>query len=128
MKFKVALPILGFENEDEFELEQINDVFYRLKGKEVNFTLVNPFLLRDDYDFEISQSEQEALKLGKDKKFMVLNIMTLNEDFPKSTINFAAPLIFNLDDKLMGQVVLDKYPYSLMRPVGDFMKKEESEG
>jgi flagellar assembly factor FliW len=125
MKFKAALPILGFEDEKEFELESINDVFYKLKGDKVTFTLVNPFALRDDYDFEISESEQKALNLDENKKFMVLNIVTLNEDFPKSTVNFAAPLIFNLDDKLMGQVILDKYNYSLARELKDFMKEGE---
>jgi flagellar assembly factor FliW len=126
MKYKVVLPILGFEDEKEFELEKISDVFYKLKGKNVNFTLVNPFALRDDYEFEISEKEQNALKLDHNKNFIVLNIVTLNDDFLKSTVNFAAPLIFNIDDKLMGQVVLDKYPYSLARELGDF-KKEKSE-
>ncbi|NPA88355.1 flagellar assembly protein FliW [Caminibacter pacificus] len=122
MKFNVVLPILGFEDEKEFELEEVSDIFYRLKGKNVTFTLVNPFALRDDYDFEISESEQKALKLDENKKFLVLNIVTLNEDFLKSTVNFAAPLIFNMDDKLMGQVILDKYPYSLAEPLANFKK------
>jgi len=120
MKFKVVLPILGFEDEKEFELEEVSDIFYRLKGKNVTFTLVNPFALRNDYDFEISESEQNALGLDENKKFLVLNIVTLNDDFLKSTVNFAAPLIFNLDDKVMGQVILDKYPYSLADPLEKF--------
>jgi len=126
MKYKVALPILGFEDEKEFELEKISDIFYKLKGNNVNFTLIDPFALRDDYEFEISKSEQEALKLDSTKNFGVLNIVTLNDDFLSSTVNFAAPLIFNTDDKLLGQVILDKYPYSLARELRDF-KKERSE-
>ncbi len=124
MKFSVALPILGFEDEKEFELEKINDTFYKLRGKNVSFTLVNPFLLKPDYDFEISDFETEALKLDEKKPFMVLNILTVNEPFEESTINFAAPLIFNLEDKLMGQVILDKYPYSLTDPLKNYIKEK----
>ncbi|WP_457560033.1 flagellar assembly protein FliW [Caminibacter sp.] len=122
MKFEVVLPILGFENEKEFELEEINETFYKLKGKNVAFTLINPFKIKPDYDFEISDAETEALKLNEEKPFAVLNILTVNEPFEKSTINFAAPLIFNLEDKLMGQVILDKYSYSLMDPLKNYIK------
>jgi len=121
MKFEVVLPILGFEDEKEFELEQVSDIFYKLKGKRVNFTLVDPFALRD-YDFEISDEESEKLKLDENKKFLVLNIVTLNEPFLESTVNFAAPLIFNMDDKVMGQVILDKGPYGLAEPLKNFVK------
>jgi len=127
MKFKVALPILGFENEKEFELEEINDTFYKLKGQNVAFTLINPFKIKPDYDFEISDSEQKALNLDENKNFLVLNIMTVNDPFIESTVNFAAPLIFNIDDKLMGQVILDKYPFSLTDPLKNYIK-EKSEG
>ncbi len=124
MKFKVALPIYGFENEKEFELEEINDTFYKLKGKNVNFTLINPFKIKPDYDFEITDAEQKALNLDENKNFLVLNIMTINEPFIESTINFAAPLIFNVTDKLVGQVILDKYPFSLIDPLKNYIKVE----
>ncbi|WP_456469837.1 flagellar assembly protein FliW [Caminibacter sp.] len=121
MKFEVVLPVLGFEDEKEFELEEVSDIFYKLKGKRVNFTLIDPFALRD-YDFEISDEESEKLKLDENKKFLVLNIVTLNEPFLESTVNFAAPLIFNMDDKVMGQVILDKGPYGLAEPLKNFVK------
>ncbi len=124
MKFQVVLPILGFEDEKEFELEEINDVFYRLKGQNVSFVLINPFKIRDDYEFEISDSEQNALKIDKNTPFLVANIVTLNKPFEESTVNFAAPLIFNLKDNLMGQVILDKYPYGLTEPIKNFLKEK----
>ena len=124
MKYKVVLPILGFEDVKEFELEKIDDNFFSLKSEKVDFTLVNPFILRNDYDFEISESEQEALKLNENSNYSVLNILIVNKPFLESTVNFAAPLIFNIDEKLMGQVVLDKYNYSLMEPLKNFVKGE----
>jgi len=123
MKYKVVYPILGFENEKEFDLEQIDNIFYKLRGKEVQFSLINPFTLRDDYNFEVDEKFAENLKLKKGN-FLVLNILTLQEPFIESTVNFAAPVILNIEDKLLGQAVLDKYNYSLARPLKDFIKAQ----
>ena len=126
MKFKVILPILGFEDIKEFELEKVNENFYTLKNEEKNvtFTLVNPFFLRE-YDFEISENDQKKLELDDNTNFLVLNIMTVENPFIESTVNFAAPLIFNLDKKIMGQVVLENSNYSLMEKLKNFIKSEK---
>ena len=126
MKFKVILPILGFEDIKEFELEKVNENFYTLKNEEKNvtFTLVNPFFLRE-YDFEISENDQKKLELDDNTNFLVLNIMTVENPFIESTVNFAAPLIFNLDKKIMGQVVLENSNYSLMEKLKSFIKGEK---
>ncbi len=121
MKFKVVYPILGFEDEKEYVLEQIDDMFYKLKGKNVEFTLINPFTIRKDYDFEVDEKFAENLNLEKGN-ILVLNILTLQNPFLETTVNFAAPVILNLKDKLMAQVVLDKYNYSLAKPLKDFIK------
>jgi len=120
MKYKAIYPILGFEDEKEYELTQIEGLFYKLEGKNVTFTLINPFFLRNDYEFELDDEFANNLNLNKNN-VMVLNILTPNQPFEKSTINFAAPLIFNTEDKVFGQAVLDKYNYSLSREIGDFL-------
>ena len=125
MKFKVVLPILGFEDIKEFELEKIDDNFYVLKSDKVTFTLINPFFIRADYDFEISENEQKALEIDENTNFLVLNIMIVKKPFIESTVNFAAPLIFNLDKNLMGQVILEKYPYGLTELLKNFVKSEQ---
>jgi len=122
MMFKVVLPILGFEDVKEFDLEKIDDNFYTLKHEKVTFTLINPFFIRNDYDFEISQNEQETLQVDKNSNFLVLNIMIVNKPFIESTVNFAAPLIFNVDKKIMGQVILEKYGYGLTEPLKNFIR------
>ena len=124
MNFKTIYPILGFEDEKEFELEKVDDMFYRLKGKNVNFSLIYPFTIRDDYDFELDEEFAKKMKL-KEGNVLVLNILTLEKPFINSTINFAAPIILNIEDKLLGQAILDKYNYSLARPLKDFIKSED---
>ena len=122
MKYKVVLPIFGFENIEEFDLEEIESNFYKLKSGEVTFTLINPSILRDDYVFDIDKTIQEKLKLTEDTNYFVLNIMIVKNPFIESTVNFAAPLIFNADEKIMGQVILDKSPYSLTEPLSNYVK------
>jgi len=122
MKYKVVLPIFGFENIEEFDLEEIENNFFKLKSDEVTFTLINPTILRDDYVFDIDKTIQEKLKLTEDTNYFVLNIMIVKNPFIESTVNFAAPLIFKSGEKIMGQVILDKSPYSLTEPLSNYVK------
>jgi flagellar assembly factor FliW len=124
MKYKVVLAILGFESIEEFELEEIEPNFYKLKNDDISFTLINPAIVRNDYVFEIDEEVQKKLKLNENSNYFVLNIMIVNKPFIESTINFAAPLIFNDDEKIMGQAVLDKYPYSLTDPLSNYVKEK----
>ena len=99
-------------------------MFYKLKGKNVEFTLINPFTIRNDYDFEVDEEFAKNMKL-KEGNFLVLNILTLQKPFLETTVNFAAPVIVNIEDKLLSQAVLDKYNYSLARPLKDFVKVDD---
>ncbi len=120
MKYRAIYPILGFEDEKEYELLHIEGPFYKLEGSNVSFTLMNPFFIRSDYDFELDDNITQKLELNE-KNVIVLNILTPQKPFEKSTVNFAAPLIFNNEKKVFGQIVLDKYNYSLARELTDFL-------
>jgi len=122
MIYKIVLPILGFEDIEEFDLEEIDNNFYKLTNKNILFTLINPSILRNDYVFDIDKNVQQKLKLTPNTNYFVLNIMIVKNPFIESTVNFAAPLIFNADEKIMGQVILDKSPYSLTEPLSNYVK------
>ena len=126
MRYEAVFPILGFEDEKYYDLEQIDEIFYKLKGKNAEFILINPFILRNDYDFELDEEFAKKMKLDKENVF-VLNILTVEEPFLESTVNFAAPVILNTKDKLLAQAVLDKYNYSLTRPLKDFMGNKDED-
>ncbi len=112
MKYKLSVPLLGFEKIKEMELEKIDDIFMRLTDANsgISFTLVDPFALRE-YDFEIPENFQKMLKINKDSKLLVYNIMILQNPIKNSTINFLAPIIFNQNEKIMAQIVLDNTKY-----------------
>jgi len=124
MKFEVVLPILGFENIKEFELEKIDDIFFKLKSGDISFTLINPFALRE-YEAIISDADKEKLELNDNTQFLILNNMIVATPLQNSTINFASPIIFNFDTKKMGQVILENAQnYSLTDPLANYIKGE----
>jgi len=124
MKFRVVLPILGFENIKEYELEKIDDIFFKLDGKNVSFTLINPFSIRE-YEVIINEKDKEKLKIKKDSNILILNNMIVATPLQNSTINFASPIIFNLDSDEMGQVILNNaQDYSLTDPLANYIKGE----
>jgi len=124
MKFKVVLPILGFEDIKEYELEKIDDIFFKLDGKNVSFTLINPFSIRE-YEVIINEKDKEKLKIKKDSNILILNNMIVATPLQNSTINFASPIIFNLDSDEMGQVILNNaQDYSLTDPLANYIKGE----
>ena len=132
MDFDVKSPIPGFENVKFVTLTSRDDFFMKLDAKEdknLSFTLVNPFLLRN-YDFEISDFYKDLLDLENSKNIAVFNIMMIKRPLEESMINFSAPLIFNMDNKTMSQVLLDdtKYPeYGLLEPISNYLEKPKKE-
>ncbi|WP_237003951.1 flagellar assembly protein FliW [Helicobacter pylori] len=120
MIFDVKVPILGFENIHKMRLQKIDEIFWRLSSAEdnsmVSFTLVDPFALRE-YDFEVPTPLKILLELEGAKSVLIANIMVVQTPIELSTVNYLAPLIFNFDKQLMGQVVLDsnKYPHYHLR-------------
>lgn len=131
MVFSVKAPILGFESIKEVELEKIDDFFVKFisKSDATTFTLINPFMLRP-YEFEIPEYFRGLLGIDENSSILILNIMIIATPIETSTINFLAPLVFNVDNGTLAQVVLDanRYPeFGLMESIARFLNKEKAE-
>jgi len=86
--------------------------------------LINPFIIKADYDPIISNQDKEKLEIKENSNVLILNNMIVSTPLHKSTINFASPIIFNLDTKKMGQVILENaYNYSLTDPLENYIEK-----
>jgi len=108
MTFDIISPILGFDDIKKIELEKIDNFFMKLKipNNTTEFTLINPFMLRN-YDFEVPVYFKKLLELDENTNISIFNIMITTAPIEDSTVNFIAPLIFNLDRGIMAQVLLD---------------------
>jgi flagellar assembly factor FliW len=84
----------------------------------VTFVLADPFVAAADYAIDMNDSEQEALGLKdlNDALALVLLVMPSRAGDPV-TGNFRAPLVFNLRERTVLQVVNRDEQYHLASPV-----------
>lgn len=128
MVFSVTNPIPGFTQIKTVELEQVDDFFMKLKSQQddTTFMLINPFLLRE-YDFEVPEYFKNILQLEEGSNTLVFNIMIVAKPIETSVINFIAPLVFNVDKKLMAQVLLDTNKYKnfgILETIQNYLEKK----
>lgn len=127
MIFTLKHPLAGFEDIQTMELTQIDDFFYKLQSKspDISFTLIDPFKLRP-YEFDVPIYYKILLDIEDSNKILTLTSMIISTPAENSTINFIAPLVFNMDKKYLVQVLLDttKYPdFGITEPISNFLSK-----
>jgi len=130
MEYEVKLPILGFEETTRVKFEKIDDFSAKitdLDNPNISFMLINPYALME-YSFDVPTPMQVLLEINENSKINVYNILILQKPVKKSVVNFLAPVVFNEDNKTMGQAVLPirEYPeFSNVREIGEFIKEEK---
>ena len=125
MLFDVVQPLLGFENITRITLEKIDEIFMRLESpdsKEITFTLVDPFALRE-YSFDIATATQELLEIDEKSNVLIYNIVILQSPIENSVVNFVAPIVFNTSSKKAGQIIISNDPtLSVAQPISTLLK------
>ena len=126
MKFDIAVPLLGFENVKEVQLQRIDDIFMKMQAiedKHISFTLVDPFVLRE-YDFEVPQKTQELLEIDEKSNILILNIVLIQTPIEDSVVNFIGPVLFNTDNNKAAQVILqESTKYGVSEKISTFLNK-----
>jgi len=126
MKFDVSVPLLGFENVKQVELNKIDDIFMKMQSCDdeyISFTLINPFILRE-YDFEIPKATQNLLEIDDKSNILILNIVLLQSPVEDSVVNFVGPLVFNTDNNKMAQIILaESVNYGVAEKISNFLNK-----
>lgn len=115
--------IPGFEEEKEFALLPIegNNMFQVLqsfKSSSVAFIVTNPYILVEDYSFDIDESTIELLSIEKPEDVFILGILTLKQPFETSTINLQAPLIFQMNHRTAKQMILNDNRFTTRHMIG----------
>lgn len=129
MTLSVASPILGFEHIKSYELVEIDQFFVRLQSKDdnISFTMINPYTLRA-YDIEVPTYYEELMSIKQNSQLRVYNIIVVAVPLENSTVNFIAPIVINLDNNTLSQVVLDaaKYPqYGQAELISSFLPPKQ---
>lgn len=116
INFPEAIP--GFPGEDEFVLIPLDDnsPFYYLqsvKTKDLCLIVADPFTFFIDYEIELDEESLQKLEIVDEKtNFTLYCILTIPEDFKKTTANLLGPVIINWDKKIGLQFIAQNSDYT----------------
>jgi len=124
--FSGGLP--GFTSLSEFAIvrcEQTEPIQWlqSMEDMDISIPIINPFLIKDDYEIEVSDDELDIIDSHDEEEMIVLNIMVLPEDLPKMTVNLMAPILINVKKMLGVQIMMDYKPLPLRYPAFDALMK-----
>lgn len=121
--FNFALPIIGFDELRKFVILDLNkDNFFKwlqsVEDPALAFPVVSVFSLNVDYSIDLPDNVVDILKIKNVESLLVMNIASIPQDNPQgTTINLLAPIVFNLDEQLAGQVILSGSGYDISFPL-----------
>lgn len=111
--FEKGLP--GFDGFKKFDLSALEQTgFFNLSSseeKEISLLLVDPYIYFPNYEVEIDDSVMGRLNIKDANDVLILNVVTLNNDVEKITINLRAPIIVNINTGDSEQIILSREDY-----------------
>lgn len=112
----------GLEDYREFVLNLLEEdsPFYYLhctSQPEIRILLVNPFVISNDYEFDLDEEAQIQLEITDQKQVAVLCTVNTSRGIDAATVNLLAPVVINVQQLMAKQVVLRSRRYSLRTPL-----------
>ena len=121
--FNFEMPIIGFNELKKFVVVDLNkDSFFKwlqsVEDPSLAFPIVSVFSMNVDYSVDLEDDVVEKLKIKNVESLLVMNIASIPQDNPQeTTLNLLAPLVFNLDEQIAGQVILSGSGYDISFPL-----------
>ena len=121
--FKFVLPIIGFNELKDYVIVDINKYnFFKwlqsVEDPDLAFPVVSVFSMNIDYSVDIPDNVVELLKIKNIESLLVMNIASIPQNDPQgTTLNLLAPIVFNIDEQLAGQVILSGSGYDISFPL-----------
>lgn len=117
--YSFAEGIPGFPEEKKFALIPFgkNTPFMILQSTsniQIGFVLAFPYTFKEDYVYDLSKQDAEALKIEKQEDIITYAIVTLKDTLPNSTINLLAPIIINTKTHQGRQIVINENNQELL--------------
>ncbi len=121
--FDFCLPIIGFNELSKFVILDLNkDSFFKwlqsVEDPSLAFPVVSVFSLNVDYTVDLPDNVVDALKIKDVENLLVMNIASIPQDNPQeTTLNLLAPIVFNIEEHLAGQIILSGSGYDVSFPL-----------
>ena len=121
--FYFVMPIVGFDELSRYVLLEHNQdsIFKWLQSVDnslLAFPIVSFANLSFDYVIDLPDNVVEELQIEDVDDLLVMNVASIPSSEPNgTTINLLAPLVFNVKNKLAGQVILSGSGYEVNYPL-----------
>jgi flagellar assembly factor FliW len=110
--------LYGFENMKNFIVVTSPEpglpffFFQSIDDGDLMFIITDPFLFVENYDFVLSQTVIDQLKIESIEDIKVYNLVVVHDNVEDTTINLKSPLIINLKNQTGRQSILNEdYEY-----------------
>lgn len=116
INFEYGLP--GFKELHRFTLLPVEgnptlNYMQSIEEAAVCFITINPFLIVEDYEVDISEETVEKLGISKAEDVRLFSILTIPEDIKQITANLQAPIVLNSTNNKAFQEILNNDKYSV---------------
>lgn len=123
--------IMGFEAFKKFTLlydcekEERPSISWLQSVEEKGLALpvVNPFLVKEDYNPRVEDELLESLGEFHDENTVILLVLTIPADIKKMTANLKAPIVINSDTKRGCQIVVENSEYAVKYNVYESLRE-----
>jgi len=94
---------------------------------EIYFILLDPAKILADYQVELTGEQQTLLNLSAETPVLSLNITRIPPEAQEIILNLKAPVIFNLNEKIGRQVILEaNYPVRFTIPLSKVKEQADA--
>ncbi len=126
LEFDTGLP--GFEDLRKFAVVSQGTEptmwLVSLEDENIALPVIDPWIVRVDYDVKIPKEVVESLKLEKEEDVQVWSVLVIPKDNPDGmTINLLAPIVVNKKTGKAMQVILDTDEYDIRHNVKEEMER-----
>lgn len=83
----------------------------------ISFPLIDPRLVRDDFEVALTQEQRAALEIVNGDPALAYSIVTLGHAAEEASANLCAPLVINTSKMRASQVILLDSDYSVAEPL-----------
>jgi len=89
------------------------------------FAIVNPFALKEDYDFILTDEMTGKLGISSENDVAVYAIVVVPEDLTKISMNLKAPVVVGIKSRKAAQIILDTDKYTVRHYILDELRRRE---
>jgi len=115
-------PLLGFPDDREFELAQVDDqgmilTLRSIHNRELRFVVVPPGRFFPEYEPHIEAADVADLGVDDDGEIQVLTIISIDRTLADATANLMAPIVLSLETGHAKQIVLSDHDLPMRAPL-----------